>query len=415
MNDSLRDLADHFRSHQEDLIDRWRQACEADGELELVSRLTREQFRNNVPAALDELCTALLADGETPTGEGIEHEVARHGHHRWKQGFNLWQLIRDWGHFNQVLVNAIDEYFRERPPEDAPNRSLALDRLAGYMTEAAGGSVRRFDELKRAQSASLAEDLAKVRDEFERISQARGRMLREVAHDIRGGLAAVMSASDVLKLSSDGNRSLSSVLDIMERGIRSVSEMLEALLELSRLEAGADPVERLSVDIAELLAELAAQHRGSAERKGIALNCDGPETMQVHTDPRKVRRIVQNLLVNALQHTCEGEVRLSWASAENHWTIQVADTGPGIQDIVASPVAREFDEPDRSSSPSPSTKTLSYTGEGIGLTIVKRLCKALDAGVSLDSEPGKGTTFRVEFPSEEPAGTTDGRAQAGCR
>jgi signal transduction histidine kinase len=401
MTETLRDLAEHIRTHQEALIDRWQRACKADGELELVSRLTRKQFRNNIPAAIDELCDALVADGGTPPGDGIAREVARHGHHRWKQGFNLWQLIRDWGHFNQVLVNAIDDYFRERPPEDASRRSLALDRLAGYMTEAVGGSVRRFDELKRAEAASLAEDLADLRDEFERISQARGKMLRELAHDIRGGLAAVMSASDVLKLSAEGNQSLSSVLDIMERGIRSVSDMLESLRDLSRLEAGADPVELISVDIAEVLAELAAQHRGMAENKGVALHCDGPEHMRVCTDPRKVRRIVQNLLVNALQHTHEGAVHLSWASAKDRWTIEVADTGPGIQDVVGSPVARELDEPDRSRSPSPPTKTLSYTGEGIGLTIVKRLCELLDAAVSLESELGKGTTVRVELPSDE--------------
>ena len=403
MNQTLRDLADHFRTYQEDLIDRWQGACEADGELALVSRLTREQFRNNIPAALDELCEALVADGGVLPGDGIACEVAKHGHHRWKQGFNLWQLIRDWGHFNQVLVNAIDEYFRERPPEDAPNRSLALDRLARYMTEAVGGSVRRFDELKRAQAASLAEDLANVRDEFERISQARGKMLRELAHDIRGGLAAVLSASDVLKLSAEGNQSLSSVLDIMERGIRSVSDMLESLRDLSRLEAGADPVELISVDIAEVLTELAAQHRGIAESKGVSLHCEGPASMPVRTDPRKVRRIVQNLLVNALQHTHEGEVRLSWASRKDRWTIEVADTGPGIQDAVGSPVARELDDPDQCGSSSPPKKTLSYTGEGIGLTIVKRLCEVLDAGLSLESEIGTGTTFRVDLPSHEPA------------
>ena len=398
MNQTLRDLADHIQSRKGDLIDRWRRGCEADGELELVSRFTRQQFRNNIPAALDEFCDALVADAGASPGDSVEHEVARHGHHRWKQGFSLRQLIRDWGHLNQVLVSAVDRYFCERLPEDAPNRSLALERLAAYMTEAASGSVRRFDELKRAQAASLAEDLADVRNEFERLSQARGHILREAAHDIRGGLSAVLAASDVLKLSAEGNRSLSSALDIMDRSISSVSDMLESLLDLSRLEAGADRVELSSVDVAEVLAELAEQHRGTATNKGVALRCEGPEPMRVRTDPRKVRRIAQNLLVNALQHTRRGEVRLLWSSGKEHWTIEVLDTGPGIQDVAGSPVARELNDPDQSRSPRPPEKTLSYTGEGIGLTIVKRLCEVLDAGISLESELGKGTTVRIQFP-----------------
>ena len=70
----------------------------------------------------------------------------------------------------------------------------------------------------------------------------------------------------------------------------------------------------------------------------------------------------------------------------------------GIQDVAGSPVARELNDPDQSRSPRPPKKTLSYTGEGIGLTIVKRLCEVLDAGISLESELGKGTTVRIQFP-----------------
>lgn len=84
--------------------------------------------------------------------------------------------------------------------------------------------------------------------------------------------------------------------------------------------------------------------------------------------------------------------------AEDHWVLEVADTGPGIQDVSGSTVARELDRPERGQSlPQPKT-TLAYTGEGIGLTIIKRLCEILDAEISLSSRPAKGSTFRVELP-----------------
>lgn len=401
MNQTLRDLADHLQAQKEQIVDRWRRACEADGELEIASRLTREQFRNNIPSAVDELCRGLVAGDDEPISTAIEQEVARHGHHRWKQGFNLHELIRDWGHFNQTMVDCIDAFFSQRPPEDASNRSLALRRLADYMVEAASGSVRRFDELRQAEAASLAEDLERLRQDFERLTAARGGLLREAAHDIRGGLSAIVAASDILKLSTDGNPSLKSVLDTMDQGIRSVSKMLESLLDLSRLEAGADPPELLTVDIAEVLAELTRQHSSAAAEKGLTLRGEGPEPMQVRTDPGKVRRIAQNLLVNALQHTCHGQVRLSWGLGQGRWILEVVDTGPGIQDMTGSPIARELDDPDLGQSLPIPKATLSRTGEGIGLTIVKRLCEALDAEVSLESEPGVGTSFRVEFPLGE--------------
>jgi signal transduction histidine kinase len=247
----------------------------------------------------------------------------------------------------------------------------------------------------------MAEDLSNLRQEFEQLTAARGRMLREAAHDLRGGLSAVVAASDVLKLSTEGDQSLSGVLETMDRGIRSVSEMLESLLDLSRLEAGADPPDRRLVDIAEVLTELVRQHGNSAAEKGLALRWEGPESLWLCTDPGKVRRIAQNLLVNALQHTRRGEVRVSCARGEDRWVLEVADTGPGIQDVSGSAVARELNHPDRGQSPPAANNTLSYTGEGIGLTIVKRLCEVLDAGISLDSEPGKGTSFRVELPLDE--------------
>lgn len=404
MNETLRELAHHVQASKADIVDRWRRACEADGEMALVSRLTREQFRNNMSVAIDELCAALIADAEAPQAHGIEQEVAQHGHHRWKQGFNLRQLIRDLGHFNQVLVELVDWFFAGRGAEEAPSRSLALHRLTGYMTEAASGSVRRFDELKQAQAASLTEDLETLHQDFEQLTKARGVLLREAVHDLRGSLSAVTTASDLLKLSADGHPSLSQVLDGMDRSLQTISAMLESLLDLSRLEAGADPAQLLVVDVADLLTELAEQHFSSAASKGLTLLWDGPAPLLVRTDPGKVRRIAQNLLVNALQHTRRGEVHLSWASQTTYWTLEVADTGPGIQAKTGSPLTRELNDSELGQRPPPPKTTLSYTGEGIGLSIVKRLCDVLDAGISMESELGKGTRFRVELPLEDAAG-----------
>jgi diguanylate cyclase (GGDEF)-like protein len=285
--------------------------------------------------------------------------------------------------------------------ETASTRAPGLHRCPECVPGALSGSLLRFEQLKQGRAVHLAvEDLANVREEFERLSQARGQMLREAAHDIRGGLSVVTAACEVLRLHARENPSMAAVLDTMGRGLSAVNDMIDSLLDLSRLEACAEPVEVRSVDIAEMLSELASEHQTRAAEKGLALRCDGPESLKVRTDPRKVRRIAQNLLINALQHTREGEVRLSWAMDGRRWMLEVADTGPGLESVTNRPAAPPASVHAKHQRGSPSKQSRRPGGEGIGLTIVKRLCEVLDAGMSLESEPGRGTTFRVALPLE---------------
>jgi signal transduction histidine kinase len=396
----LRELAAYLQSHEDEIISRWKRACERDDALELVSRLTRSQFRNNIPAALGALYRTLVEGKAEAASDEALNEVAKHGHHRWKQGFNLQQVTRDWGKLNQVIVGMVDEFFLSNAEGDDATRALAFDRVAEFMTEAACSSVRRYDDLRKAEAASLEGDLKLMSEEFSRLTKARTEILREAAHDIRGGLSAVAMAFDLLKTSSapEPNESFATVVEMLDRGIESVSKMLNSLLDLSRLESGSDPVRLLSVDIADVLVHLAAEHRATAERRGLGLRTDGSDELLVRTDTEKVRRLAQNLLVNALQHTTHGEVSLSWHGDESEWVLCVSDTGPGIQQLTGSPVAQDLDDPDEADGPSRLKPSNSYRGEGIGLAIVKKLADLLDAGVFMESEAGRGTTFIVRFP-----------------
>ncbi len=398
MNKTLTELADYLRRRQEEIVDHWRRLCEADAALCVVGRLTRVEFRDGIPKALDDLLRVLTRGSGEDTSDAIQSDAGQHGHHRWKQAFSLEQLVREWGKLNQVLVAMIEEFFRDTHPQEASHRTAAMDRLAAFMTEATAGSVHRFDELRRAEAANLASDLQIMKDQFDALTEARSQLLREATHDIRGGLSAVAMASQVLKVSAKPDESFADVLETLERGVESVRDMLHSLLDLSRLESGAEEVEILAVNISEVLQGLATEYRPSAEKNGLTLNVNGPDELIVHTDPRKIRRITQNLLVNALQHTTSGEVRLSWTLEERRWVMSIADTGSGIQDVVGSPVARALKTPSDHGSTSHIEKANGYRGEGIGLTIVKRLCNLLGAGISLESEVGHGTTFTLDFP-----------------
>lgn len=398
MTTLLSEAASYLNEQQEAIIERWLHACAADETLGIVTRLTRAEFRDNIPLAIEGLCQILRYGSQEVPLEAIRRKVAKHGHDRWKQGFNLKGLIRDWGHLNRVLVATLEAFFQTHYPQAIAERAQALDRVAAFMIEATSTSVQRFDALRRAEAASLAKDLEIAKAQFDQLTQTRGRLLREAAHDIRGGLSAVESASAILKDAQAPNESFTEILDILGRSVDSVKEMLNSLLDLSRLESGADEAELLSVNIAEILEQLAVECQAVAAEKGLKLSTDGPQEVFVQTDPKKVRRIAQNLLVNALEHTSEGEIRLSWTVEARRWILRVHDTGPGLQDMLGSPVAQEMNEPDVEHPPASSGAASVHAGEGIGLTIVKRLCDLLDAGISLDSELGQGTVFTVEFP-----------------
>jgi signal transduction histidine kinase len=151
--------------------------------------------------------------------------------------------------------------------------------------------------------------------------------------------------------------------------------------------------------------------------------------LNVEGDAAKFRRLVQNLLLNALKYTVEGGVTVNWGEEKENWWVVVKDTGPGLMAGPGAPIAAELKEATASAresdedaaaasgaaptvlTPSPAGSGLAKhraqpAGEGIGLSIVKRLCELLDASLELASSADTGTTFRVVFPRRYAASQT---------
>ena len=164
--------------------------------------------------------------------------------------------------------------------------------------------------------------------------------------------------------------------------------------------------------------------------QGCVALAKGETPLMVDGDPAKVQRIVQNLVLNALKVTERGGVKVTWEAGENEhrsqWILCVQDTGPGFKPGTATPLERVLKratdeaheveqqnlpqgetDPQAEAAPTlasqtPYSKTHLSSGEGIGLSIVKRLCEMLDASLELESSEGEGTTFRMIFPRQYP-------------
>jgi signal transduction histidine kinase len=212
---------------------------------------------------------------------------------------------------------------------------------------------------------------------------------------------------------------------MLQKNVSSLYSLLENVMDLARLQAGHEHRVVNAFDAAEILRELCERMQPLAEEQGLYLKAEGPDTLPVEGDAVKTQRIAQNLLLNALKYTPQGGVTVSWGdSRENdthRWMLCVTDTGPGFHAGPGAPMAgaleaateesRQVDETARTGIAGPAhdpTSTDSATidvrrvhqerGEGIGLSIVKRLCELLDASMEMDSRPGDGTSLRIVFP-----------------
>ena len=244
------------------------------------------------------------------------------------------------------------------------------------------------------------------------------KMFRQAAHDLRGNLGVVKNVSSGLSQDAFPEEMRPEFLRLLESSVTSLHSMLDEVMDLTRLQAGQELRAVKPIDVAVFLQELLVSLQEQAKQRGLFLNAEGAETLLVDGDAIKVRRIAQNLLLNALKYTQSGGVTIGWGDSRNNdakrWMLWVRDTGPGFHAGPGAPLAEALQDAtaeskqndEHASTGKPESKVQppdrrpvhQESGEGIGLSIVKRLCELLDASIELESKPGMGSTFRVIFP-----------------
>jgi two-component system phosphate regulon sensor histidine kinase PhoR len=185
-----------------------------------------------------------------------------------------------------------------------------------------------------------------------------------------------------------------------------MAALVEDLLELSRLESGARAPEPDAVRPADVAADVVASFAEQAARKPLALRHEARGAPSVVTDRERVRRILENLVDNAVKYTpADGHVVVTTlADADGGARVQVKDDGPGIEAGHRERVFERFYRVDKA-------RSRSLGGTGLGLAIVRHLAESIGARVTLESEPGKGSTFTLVLPAR-PAAASSGEVAA---
>lgn len=285
--------------------------------------------------------------------------------------------------------------------------TLSLLLLSAF----AGISLYQTARLRRAYRDKEAASVMAVRarEQAERASQAKSRLLANTSHELRTPLNAILGFSDIIRTESFGPVGVAkykAYADDINTSAQLLLDLINDLLDLSRIEAGKAELDEEMVDPVALCEQSIHLVREIAERRSIdlALHCDGP-AVELRADPRLVKQMLQNLLSNAVKfNRPNGRVDIHIAgSPSGDLTIAVADTGVGI------PAAELFSlvEPFQQAS---TTRDNPERGTGLGLSIVRRLIELHDGRLTLTSGVDQGTTATLSFPKSRLAVQGDGGA-----
>ena len=276
-------------------------------------------------------------------------------------------------------VHALRERLRAREAE--------LDRLAQELAETNRGVVALYAELdERAQALS-------------RMSETKTRFLSDMSHELRAPLASMINLTRLLLAHADGPLTPEQEYQVtlIQRSAESLSEMVNDLLDIAKIEARKVDLRLEEVSVAELFAGLRGMFRPLATSERVALVFEDPaEPLALTTDEARVAQVLRNFVSNALKFTTHGEVRVTAHVDDDHRVVlEVSDTGVGIAPEHHARIFEDYTQVD-----GPIQKRVR--GTGLGLPLTRKLAHLLGGEVRLVSRLGEGSRFSLVIPRVHP-------------
>jgi signal transduction histidine kinase len=257
----------------------------------------------------------------------------------------------------------------------------------GALTVAFNELVERFSAAQRGYQNDLERVHAGDRD--------RAAFLAAVSHELRSPLNAILGFADILMAEVDGPLSPEAheeVEQILGSG-KHLLDLINDILELSALESGQLRLSRARIDLAAIAGEVVREAVGLVGPRPVAVRTEGESEVYARADARRVRQVVTNLVGNAIKFTQAGEVVVDVGHEGRFARLSVRDTGPGISSQQRALLFQEYKQT--------SEERARRRGTGLGLAISRRLALMHGGTIQVDSELGRGSTFKVLLPSWE--------------
>lgn len=272
---------------------------------------------------------------------------------------------------------------------------ISLSPLGAGFTAAA---IRDVSERKRVERELMTarEAADSAREEADRANHAKSRFLATASHDLRQPLQTLAMLNGALRRTNVSAQALEAILQ-QQHAIDAMKRLLNALLDIGKLESGAVKPEMCDTPLRPLLEELGNEFSTAAAEKGLKLYIDAP-VVSVHTDTGLLEQVLRNLVANAIKYTAAGEVSVRIGCEAGWVRIAVCDTGIGI---AADQLNRIFDEFYQVGVATNSTRD----GYGLGLAIVQRIVKLLGIRLEVASNVGSGSAFTLVLAAAGQTGT----------
>jgi signal transduction histidine kinase len=397
---SLVVLAEYFCDRREQITNEWIERVRANRKIDASENLPREELMDHLPRLFDNLTDQLRRSDPSEKEDDARRAAHAHGEHRWQQHYRLDELLREISVLRLVFMRHLVSFQAEHPTFVQETEWRAARIVHSYFDRLAIDStvefVARQQEDLAAANRLLAENTAMMEEFNERLVKQDARrlqMLRTISHEVRNHLNAITVVVTIL--AKEPNPAVChEYLEMLSRNLIEISALMNQLLDFAALLSGGERLEWERIDPGELYDELVLLLHEMARNKGLSfIGTIDAGIGDIVGDRPKLRRIVMNLMTNAIKYTPSGEVSLAFLPARaGFWAIEVTDTGPGIPVEEQAHIFEEFHRV--------PTTTAGQPGAGLGLAITQQLVKLMGGTIELSSQSGKGTKFRIELPTK---------------
>lgn len=302
--------------------------------------------------------------------------------------------LRDWTNGTRskaitLHLSTIDDHFFDLHAESIPEQGFVISLNDVTVERRAATALREMNETLESRVAARTAELKSARDEAEAANDSKSRFVAAVTHDLLQPMNAAklfLAALSEYRLPDAPGKLIGNIATAFE----GAEAILGALLDITRLERDDIEIHQSPVALKPVLETLRAEYAPLAKSKSLQFDVEVPD-VSVTSDPTYLRRIMQNLIGNAIRYTQLGRVHIAVEpTGDGKARIDVVDTGPGIPKEQQSEVFKEFRKL--------ATGTAEVGSMGLGLAIVRRACDLLGHKLEMDSSQGTGTRFSLWLP-----------------
>jgi len=388
------------------LVDLWSER--AVREQPNVERVHHEVLQDHLHEFLRRLGAALAESQEPKTWQHCL-PASIHGEQRWKVGWSLVEVVRDYQIMRLVIVEFLDEFLDRR----LGHREVLAIGLA--LDEAIAASVIAYTQDRDAYLKQLeserTKDLKQTHDRLQQHADAlidadkrKNEFLAMLAHELRNPLAPMRNAIEILRIKAHPDTEIQWARELIQRQVHHMTRMVDDLLDVSRVTRGKVTLEKETTAIAAIVARAVDEVRPLIESRKQKFHISAPpKPLWVSADPSRLCQVFANLLSNASKFTEDGgELSVTIARDNAEIAVTVADKGLGIPSELLPKIFEPFMQEDR-------LQTRNKGGLGIGLALTRSLLDLHGGRIQAFSDgAGKGSRFVVHLPLEEnPAATAN--------